>query len=143
MNMKVKKAVIATLLTILLATTAYATTQLFSFYQTLTVPSATLEFYRADGVTKITSESNQSEIWSWNEATKSFNATIYIKNVGHSTIGIVTFNASELSTGWTFSYTGNLTNIAPGETRMVQLSVANPNAVAGDSTGEFYINAEW
>jgi hypothetical protein len=108
-----------------------------SFVQNPTVPIGTFTVYQADGITPITSSSDQTAIWTWNAATTSFNTTIQIKNSGATTIN-ATVIITGLNPAWTPNGEGNYI-ITPGYSQPIKLSIGNPNAIAGEQVGQFTI----
>jgi len=107
-----------------------------SWTQTLQVPAGSFTAYY--GATEINQTIDQASIWTWYNATSSFNTTITIKNVGVSTINVAVAYLG-LNPLWTPNGAGTQTSIAVGETRLVNLSINNTSAHALDFVGPFNV----
>ena len=121
---------------ILVSYSVYGLTTL-SWTQKLTVPLGNFIAYRSDGTTEITNGSNQTDIWTWNGATYSFNTTIIIKNNGTSTINVKV--EATLDPFWKSNGFGTQTLIVWNSSRTVNLSIYNINATSGQSVDPFNI----
>ena len=110
------------------------------FSSDLTVPTGSVKLYESDGITEIFSGTPRSYIWSWNDATKSFTATIQVENIGSATCSVAI--TSTISSPWIFTYTGIPTGLIVSEKRSFGISIANPSAMASDKTGSFQIQVD-
>jgi hypothetical protein len=117
------------------ASFVYALTTL-SWTQNPQVPTGS--FIAKYGTTVITQDSNQTDIWTWNGATSSFNTTITIQNDGTSTIN-VKLDYSGLNPLWTPNGFGTQASIPIGGTRLANLSIVKPSALSGEYVGQFTI----
>lgn len=136
-----KKLTVVFLVYVLFVGIAYAANSVW-FKQTLVVPNGDIVLYtNSEKTTLIEDASDQflSGLWHWNDATHSFNATIYVYNNGTSTVDINV--TSSIASPWTFEFkvVGGASGLAPGDGRDIKLAVVNQDAIADDTTGSFRV----
>jgi hypothetical protein len=136
-----RTATLAFLAFLIFTMIAYATT-LWSFNQNLSVPIGSLALYSdSGGTTQIGDGSNQSltGLWHWNG--NGWNATVYVKNNGTSSINFAV-NISGYTVGWHAGYAavGGQSGLFIGEIRAINLWIySSPPPVSGQPTGSFTV----
>ena len=119
------------------ASFVYALTTTLSWIQNPRVTTGS--FIAKYDTTVITEGSDQTNIWTWNGATSSFNTIITVQNDGQSNINVYVACTLEPSSNWIASGFGRQDAIAIGGTRLVPLSITKPSTTSGEYVGQFTI----
>jgi len=132
-----RKGLLITMLLTLVVGSGYAISSL-QFKQTLTIPDSDIEVYTSSSLSaKLSSGADLTNRWSWDG--NAFTLTLYVKNVGQSTV-TVDVTADTLPSGW--QILASSITLSSGSNKPITVVVTPPSKSAGVTSGQWSFTLE-